>query len=259
MGGCFSTKPGLEEVLQSDVEIPLPDFEKRWKDDIHEIWERPIAKLPAHTDVPRLCKKITLHHNENVVFDGTEATLQETPNSQVTKLLFVATAKALNDEHTQDALKVYDKYVSDTGDTGEQLVGFFTYLTETHGETYSLLVFKAIHQRLIFPAFYCMKDLLQPTVGRFKDQRGSWVVAIKIIENTVIVKHKKRQQAINMTQNNPDFEFTWQLTLTMNTKNQTMSMKDTQIELSDIQINDALDKTLQEEFQECFDTHTVIQ
>ena len=39
---------------------PKPDFETRWKDDIAAIWARPIAKLPVHTDVPRLAKKITI-------------------------------------------------------------------------------------------------------------------------------------------------------------------------------------------------------
>jgi len=244
--------------LQSDLDIPLPDFEKRWKDDIQEIWERPIAKLPANTDVPRLCKKITIQHDGKLVFDGTDSELLgDVPNSRVTKLLFAATAKALNDEQTEDALQSYDKYVSETGDIGEQLVGFFAHLTEAHGETRSLLVFKAIHQRLIFPAFYCMKDLLQPTVGKFKDQRGSWVVAISIMDGNVIIKHKKRQQAINMTENIPDFEFTWQLTLSVNTKYRSMSMHDTTIELSDIQINKATEN--REDIKNCFDTHAIIQ
>lgn len=45
---------------------PKPDFETRWKDDIIAIWARPIEKLPVHTDVPRLAKKITIKSDAGI-------------------------------------------------------------------------------------------------------------------------------------------------------------------------------------------------
>lgn len=59
-------------------------------------------------------------------------------------------------------------------------------VNDEYGETTTLLVLKTIHQRIIFPAFYCLKDLLQPSVGRFKDKRGCWTVDIKIDDKNVV-------------------------------------------------------------------------
>lgn len=43
--------------------------EGSWKEDIQRIWEREIEKLPVHIDLPRLCKKVILIQNGEVIHD----------------------------------------------------------------------------------------------------------------------------------------------------------------------------------------------
>jgi len=217
---------------------PKPDFETRWKDDIVAIWGRPIAKLPVHTDVPRLSKKITVKSDAgDFIFDGTDSKYKATPNSTITKMLLLSFAKAVDDKELRSALKKWDEYVPESGDTGEHLLAFFASVVESTGETPALLVMKAIHQRIIFPAFYCLKDLLQREVGKFKDKRGSWSVDIHITDSgSIVVVHKKRQQAVEVTaSNHPEFEFDWELTMKIDLENKSMD-KEIKITLSELEV-----------------------
>eukprot|EP01126_Amoeba_proteus_P037942 TRINITY_DN3934_c0_g1_i6.p1 TRINITY_DN3934_c0_g1~~TRINITY_DN3934_c0_g1_i6.p1 ORF type:complete len:111 (+),score=18.02 TRINITY_DN3934_c0_g1_i6:81-413(+) len=94
--GCFGTKP--KGTLPSDNDLSggrggggnvlsVPDFGTRWKDDIHNICARPVAKLPVHIDVPRLCKKIVVSVAEETHFDGKKTKYNDKPNQDVTKTL----------------------------------------------------------------------------------------------------------------------------------------------------------------------------
>jgi hypothetical protein len=217
---------------------PKPDFETRWKDDIATIWARPIIKLPVHTDVPRLAKKITIKSDAgDFIFDGTDAKYKATPNSTITKMLLLSFAKAVDDKDLRSSLQTWDEFVPENGDTGEHLLAFFNSVVSATGETPALLVMKAIHQRIIFPAFYCLKDILQKEVGKFKDKRGSWSVAIHITDaGTVEVVHKKRQQAVDLTpSDHPVFEFDWDLALTINLVTKSID-KNIRISLSELEV-----------------------
>eukprot|EP01124_Arcella_intermedia_P031156 TRINITY_DN6965_c0_g1_i2.p1 TRINITY_DN6965_c0_g1~~TRINITY_DN6965_c0_g1_i2.p1 ORF type:complete len:262 (-),score=55.75 TRINITY_DN6965_c0_g1_i2:84-758(-) len=222
-----------------------------------EIWERSIVELPANTDIPRLCKKIVIHHEEKTVFDGSEEAQKEKSNAEVTKEFFQTTSELLKDEQTQESLKNYEDFVKETGDTGEQINAFFAEILKKHGETTSLLIFKGIHQKLIFPAFYCMKDILQPNIGKFKDLRGSWSVIVEIDNDTAVIKHKKRQQALNTTQELPDYEFSWQLSFTIDLKEKKMQKSQTHIAIMEVNVNPQYDK--KQQMDAFFEKNTTIQ
>lgn len=46
-----------------------------------------MEKLPTHIDVPRLCKKISVVNNGDVVFDGKEEQYNDKNNAEVTRTL----------------------------------------------------------------------------------------------------------------------------------------------------------------------------
>ncbi len=52
-------------------------------------------------------------------------------------------------------------------------------------------VLRACHQKMIFPGFYYIKNLIQELP--FQDQRGTWVVSVHIGVDFVEVKHRKIQ------------------------------------------------------------------
>lgn len=70
------------------------------------------------------------------------------------------------------------------GDAGTHLATWFGSLIKTAGGDDkcppTLLLFKTVHQRCIFPAFYCVRELLQESIGKFKDKRGTWNVKIDL-------------------------------------------------------------------------------
>jgi len=240
---------------------PKPDFETRWKDDILAIWSRDISKLPVHTDVPRLSKKITVKSDAgDYIFDGTDPKYKTTPNGAITKMLLLAFAKAVDDKDLRNGLKKWDEFVPESGDTGEHLLSFFGSLTVESRDCPTLLVLKTIHQRIIFPAFYCLKDLLQRDMGKFKDKRGSWAVAIHISDQgSVKIVHKKRQQAVNVTANNhPEFEFDWDLELLIDLASKQMS-KDIVITLSNLDVSADVPADANTKIQDAFKKYQTIK
>jgi len=239
---------------------PKPDFETRWKDDIVAIWSRDISKLPVHTDVPRLSKKISIKGDAgDFIFDGSDAKYKTTSNTAITKMLLLAFSKAVDDRELRNALKKWEEFVPESGDTGEHLLAFFASLAPDAKDTGTLLVLKAIHQRIIFPAFYYLKDLLQKDMGKFKDKRGSWSVDIHVGDNGIVkVVHKKRQQSVNVTLNNqPEFEFDWNLILTIDIKNKTMS-KEIIVNLSELDISGDVPADQTKRIRDTFEEHKLI-
>jgi len=259
-GGSSGSGGGPDRNGSSGELQAKPDFEARWKDDIVAIWGRPIAKLPVHTDVPRLSKKMTVRSDAgDPIFDGTDAKYKAIKDAAVTKVLLLNTAKALDDQELRTQLKSWDELVPDAGDTGQHVMAFFNAVTAAGGETATLLVMKAIHQRIIFPAVYCLKDLLQPSVGRFKDRTGSWTVEIQIGDSgKVIVTHRKEQQAVNATsKGDPEFEFDWALVLTIDVLNKSLS-KDVEMRLSNLQVSSDVAEDTRKQIEAAFGKHKTV-
>lgn len=128
------------------------------------------------------------------------------------------------------------------GDAGTHLASWFGSLIKTAGGDDkcppTLLLFKTVHQRCIFPAFYCVRELLQESIGKFKDKRGTWNVKIDLdpenmsyvlifshllksypitllysFSHLLSIIHTKRQEAVEMLGEGPKFEFDWNLSL----------------------------------------------
>jgi len=236
MGSCF-TLPEVQmpPIAVDDIDIPLPDFRQCWKQDICSVWKRSLTALAVHTDVPRLSKKITIEKNGEVLYNGTDEKYTDYTNASMTKILMETISFALNDKQTEVVLQEsYDTFVFESGDTGEQLFGFFTHLKKFHGETLSVLVLKAIQQKIIFPAFYCMKEFLEPVMGPFKDLRGTWIVTLEFKDDLVIVGHTKQQESINTIEDLPQYEFTWQLIIPIHIPNQSIISDELKINLLSI-------------------------
>eukprot|EP01128_Nolandella_sp_AFSM9_P009659 TRINITY_DN6296_c0_g1_i1.p1 TRINITY_DN6296_c0_g1~~TRINITY_DN6296_c0_g1_i1.p1 ORF type:complete len:282 (+),score=57.69 TRINITY_DN6296_c0_g1_i1:43-846(+) len=222
----------------------IPDFEERWRDDIMEIWGRAISKLPVHTDVPRLCKKITITNDAgDKVYDGSSKVFKKATSGAIAKALLLSLAKSIGDSDMRTALEDWEEFVPDSsGDMGEHVQSFFQMVTDAHEETTSMLVLKLVHQRIIFPAFYCLKDIIQPSVGRFKDKRGCWTVEILINpDQSVQVIHHKRQQSVDLDANNePLFEFDWSLCISVDLE-QGSILPTIEIRLSNLYLSSSLD------------------
>jgi hypothetical protein len=153
---------------------------------------RPMERLPTHIDVPRLCKKITVTTDGDVVFDGKEDKYSDKNNAEVTKSLLGDLDLTIRTYHHrscsrssgrrrvawptqrhlwQNCSEWWDfsgKLLNDYkgGDVGSKLSAWFADTIQTVGnEPPTLLLFKTVHQQCIFPGFYCMRNILEPSVG----------------------------------------------------------------------------------------------
>jgi len=173
---------------------------------------------------------------------------------QLTKLLLKTFAVALNDQALESQVEqYYDSYISDSGDLGEQLYSFFLNLLKQHGETQTLLILKAIQQKIIFPAYYCMREYLEPNLGSFKDVYGSWVVQLEIDGDVVVVKHIKQQQSITTRADEiPDYQFTWQLVIPVNIVTKSLVYEEIRIEFIQISVNEHLEERVKNQIRDSF-------
>jgi len=265
MGGCFANTKDIPDTPVNNTgqkanivitegfsganktEASKLDFVTRWKDDICAICARPVSALPVNTDVPRLCRKILVVNGQTVIFDGSLKSFAVQPVNVVVKSMFETIAKFLNDDVTQDAVKRdFDKIVVPTGDAGTHLASWFaSIITAAGGDDKcppTLLLFKTVHQRCIFPAFYCVRELLQESIGKFKDKRGTWNVKIDLDPENLSIIHTKRQEAVEMLGEGPKFEFDWNLSLKILKDHFTVDGKGLSITLTDLVCSNLLDK-----------------
>ncbi|KYR02834.1 hypothetical protein DLAC_00302 [Tieghemostelium lacteum] len=108
----------------------------------------------------------------------------------------------------RDQFPLYIK--SNGGDLSQQLLGFLAVIGE-NSRVMSLL--KVCHQKVILPSYYFIKSNLIEEL-QFRDKRGSWKMRI-IVESdqSIIATHCKRQQSTIGTENDPEFEFEWALSI----------------------------------------------
>jgi len=268
MGGCFAktndkeipdtatpTTKATNSVQQTEIgfsganktEASKLDFVTRWKDDICAICARPISALPVNTDVPRLCRKVLVVNGATVIFDGSLKSFANQPVNNVVRTMFESIAKFLNDNATLEAIKRdFDKIVVSTGDAGTHLASWFTSIIQNaEGDANTpptILLFKTVHQRCIFPAFYCVRELLQESIGKFKDKRGTWNVRIDLDPENLSIIHTKRQEAVEMLGEGPKFEFDWNLSLKILKDTFMVDAKGLSITLTDLVCSNLLDK-----------------
>lgn len=265
MGNCVTPEDGDPNDPSAGPRmlppVILPDFGK-WRDDILDIVSRPIALLPAHTDVPRLCKKITVTDGETVLFDGSAEKYKDHTNIEVTKSLLEVVAKSLDDQVFLALLKdSYNETVVGAGDVGQKIAAWFAHVVKNCAsvEPPTLIIFKTVHQRCIFPAFYYMRDFIEPEVGKFKDKRGTWSVRIDIARS-VTIYHVKRQESVNLIADlKPEFEFDWELMLPLIAHQHTLDKDGLTIKLSNLACDASVDKKRSESLQKAITTHQNIK
>jgi len=282
MGGCFpkgkTENLDVPEQIIKPTVVPITDgvfsgtnktdaskldFVTRWKDDICAICARPISALPVNTDVPRLCRKILVVEGDNVIFDGSLKSFINAPVNMVVKSMFESIAKFLNDAVTLEAIaKDFDQIVVSTGDAGTHLAIWFASLIKAAGgddkTPPTLLLFKTIHQRCIFPAFYCVRELLQESIGKFKDKRGTWNVKIDLDPENLSIIHTKRQEAVEVLGEAPKFEFDWNLSLKIIKDTLAVDAKGLSITLTDLICSELMEKETSERINATFSKNKLV-
>ena len=177
-------KPNGEEVIE------LPDKTK-WKEDIVAIWKRNFSELPAHSDLPRLGRKIKLFDKDNNLILGPEQ-YEGLTSQKIVQLLIKTLCQHFEPELVEGVENRFDEFVKKEGDTSMQLLGFLNDVIKDDSKVSKIL--KLTHQKIIFPAFYRVKGMVYKT-WPFKDQRGSWNVELHILENGIKVCHSKLQES----------------------------------------------------------------
>jgi len=193
--------------------------EDEWKDKTREIWARDISQLPVHTDIPRLGARMKVYDSEG------KPTLEEIPDSvtraELVQRLLIAISGSLNDHDSVTAEKEkYFEFVDDSGkgDISQQLLRFL--VEALSGESLTVKVLKACHQKIVFPGFYHVKSRLFSHLP-FKDMRGTWSMSIHLLENHFEVRHRKSQVSQPPKGSPPDdlgdeFNFEWELRMDFN-------------------------------------------
>jgi len=177
--------------------------------------------------------------------------------------MFESIAKFLNDGVTLEAIaRDFDQIVVSTGDAGTHLAIWFTSLIKAAGgddkTPPTLLLFKTVHQRCIFPAFYCVRELLQESIGKFKDKRGTWNVKIDLDPDNMSIIHTKRQEAVEVLGESPKFEFDWNLSLRIIKGTLGVDAKGLSITLTDLVCSNLLDKETDEKITSTFSKNKLV-
>mmetsp|Transcript_16608 Transcript_16608/g.27229 ORF Transcript_16608/g.27229 Transcript_16608/m.27229 type:complete len:286 (+) Transcript_16608:171-1028(+) len=219
MGCIFSTSSGSASLVTEDGKHKTSAWteefkESNWISDSQNIWSRNLSDLSVHMDLPRLGPRITLFHEDNEInFSQPTDTKMER-----IKLLLIEIAKMA---HEDDQLisdletKFYDHINKDgAGDASQQLSHYLTAIIPKDSKIERVL--KLCHQKMVFPAFYCIKAKIFDKLP-FKDYRGSWDVKIVFLNDNVLVQHSK----IQVSKDTPapgeeeEFKFRWCLNLSI--------------------------------------------
>lgn len=219
MGCIFSTSTPSSSLVTEDGKHKTSAWteefkESNWISDSQNIWSRNLSDLSVHMDLPRLGPRITLfHEDEEVIFSQpTDSKMERI------KLLLIEIAKLA---HEDDQLisdletKFYDHINKEgAGDASQQLSHYLTAVIPKDSKIERVL--KLCHQKMVFPAFYCIKTKIFDKLP-FKDYRGTWDVKIVFLNDNVLVQHSKIQVSKDMPAAGEDeeFKFRWCLNLSI--------------------------------------------
>eukprot|EP01098_Paradermamoeba_levis_P013196 TRINITY_DN5968_c0_g1_i1.p1 TRINITY_DN5968_c0_g1~~TRINITY_DN5968_c0_g1_i1.p1 ORF type:complete len:284 (-),score=39.26 TRINITY_DN5968_c0_g1_i1:88-939(-) len=188
--------------------------ESAWQDDTKEIWQREMRQLPVHIDLPRLCRKLYIFDNQNMVCGNNETA---TSNNEIRDLILrilLILSEYLDGDIKRDEVKArFEGYFVNQQDTGNISSGLSKFLNEVIGDNSKAgQVLKACHQKIIFPGFYLIKSKIYPQLP-FRDVRSSWQVYINFHPDHVVIQHRKSQQDKGEA---VEFQFEWQLEIVLN-------------------------------------------
>jgi len=105
-----------------------------------------------------------------------------------------------------------------------------------------------------------MRGLLEPTIGKFKDKRGSWSVHIDLTSDGAIVFHTKRQQSQNAAPDGtPDFEFDWVLQIPLINSGKQVDTDGLTISLTGLVCASHVSKEQENTISDCLDQNKKIE
>eukprot|EP01133_Synstelium_polycarpum_P015348 gene15348-18207_t len=168
---------------------------------------------------------------------------------EVVLQILVTLAHLLDGEEKERAIREqYTTYIKGVGDMSQQLVAL---LGTVVGETSRMMaVLKVCHQKIILPAYYFIKANMFDLP--FRDKRGSWRMRIIFEEDgSVTAIHSKRQQSTLGSENDPDFEFEWTLSITFDKEMQIAHLK---VDVVDLIISKNIKENKKQEIQSAFST-----
>jgi len=176
------------------------------------------------------------------------STSQVLKKEEVIYQVLTSLAYLLDGKDKEKQIKTtFANYIKGSGDMSQQLL---LMLGAEVGETSRLMsLLKVCHQKIILPAYYFIKANLFEELP-FRDKRGSWRMKI-ILENdgSVIATHSKRQQSTAGSENDPEFEFEWSLSIIFD---KDMNINRLKVEIVDLLISKNISNDKRQEIQKAF-------
>jgi len=264
MGNCINYIQGDSTITYPRSESSIGEralitsFFANWKEDTKSIWSRPSHKLPIHTDIPKLFKKIKVFSvtvvensldipprkiDRKLLFDGSSTEMSHNSINQSVKLFLEILSKNISDERMYKNIELFDKIAYD-GNISDKITKFLNYFSEESPQP-TVLVLKGINEKIIFPAICLMKEKFQPKLGRFSDEISSWNVYVEIESDIVRIIHMRRFSSQNYSTNEsdlriPEFSFTCNLIMEVNLQRQQLEQEKLTIQITDVSVAENL-------------------
>lgn len=174
-------------------------------------WARPLSKCSVGQDLPRFAKKITIVHENNIIY-GSQYYDDESNVPNVIKDLLFSLAVQLSAKKELKAMensfplyfgKVECDILKESDRFAKEILG--------DDSKMSKLLKAACTQGIVSPAWIKLKlDILAGFP--FKDAKKGWNIAIVFNANEIIVVHRKREISVN-EKDEVMFQFTWELSM----------------------------------------------
>merc|ERR1711862_572563 len=208
----------------------------KWEEDTKAIWDRPLATLSCHMDLPRLGHKMKIFKNDEII-----GAPDEDGEAQSKMQLIQAIRNQYYDFVHQDG----------SGDISQQLKSFLEAVIPDGTKLSHILCL--CHQKIVFPAYYSIKQNIFDSLP-FKDSRGSWVINVFIADDVCTVVHRKTQMAKDvMAGEEPEFSFDWELVIVL-TGSTHENMKESYVRIPSVDIKHDVPQQRQAEIKAVFDS-----
>eukprot|EP01126_Amoeba_proteus_P049015 TRINITY_DN5703_c0_g1_i10.p1 TRINITY_DN5703_c0_g1~~TRINITY_DN5703_c0_g1_i10.p1 ORF type:complete len:371 (-),score=106.07 TRINITY_DN5703_c0_g1_i10:49-1161(-) len=202
----------MRESGRSRLKLINPNSEN-WETDLYDIWNNDPNKLPIHIDIPRLISKITIvDQNRCTLWSGNYST----PTPVLVLDFFKFLTNKLNDVSFVHLTSEEERLVLEKESYLENQLAR-QMKREEMKESSVVRILKALNQKVLFPAYYHIKE----TMGgiQIKDKANTWTVVIMLEEDKVSIQHQKTQIIPQWVLDNTSFDnsevisFQWSLSI----------------------------------------------
>jgi len=226
----------------------------KWEEDTKAIWDRPLATLSCHMDLPRLGHKMKIFKNDEII-GAPDEDGEAQSKMQVVQDILITTAETCGESpELIEAIRnqYYDFVHQDgSGDISQQLKSFLEAVIPDGTKLSHILCL--CHQKIVFPAYYSIKQNIFDSLP-FKDSRGSWVINVFIADDVCTVVHRKTQMAKDvMAGEEPEFSFDWELVIVL-TGSTYENMKESYVRIPSVDIKHDVPQQRQAEIKAVFDS-----